>query len=70
MVDGDDVVSRAEARLNLLLWGNPSDSFSARELLVVVDMPALINEVKRLRSALEESSAEVATLRMFASYGG
>jgi len=70
VVDHDDVVSRAEARVNLILWGNPSDSFSARELLFVVDLPALIAEVKRLRTALEESSSEVETLKRFASYGG
>lgn len=70
MVGEDDIVSRAEARVNLVLWGDPKDSFSARELLFVVDLPALIAEVKRLRTALEESSSEVETLKRFASYGG
>lgn len=64
----DDVVARAEERLNKLLWGKPEDAFSARELLFVIDMPALINEVRSLRTRLEEAQAEIATLRTNVKY--
>ena len=64
----DDVVARAEERLDKLLWGKPEDAFSARELLFVIDMPALINEVKSLRVRLEEAHAEVATLKTNVKY--
>jgi hypothetical protein len=67
-VVNDDVVARAEERLDKLLWGKPEDAFSARELLFVIDLPALINEVKSLRVRLEEAHAEVATLKTNVKY--
>jgi hypothetical protein len=67
-VNGDDVVARAQARIDSVLWGRPEESFSARELLLMVDLPALINEVRRLTDALENALSEVAVLRTRASY--
>jgi len=67
-VVNDDIVARTEERLDKLLWGKPEEAFSARELLFVVDLPALINEVKSLRVRLEEAHAEVATLKTNVQY--
>ena len=66
----DTVADRAVGRLWQLAWADKEHRTMLTELLLHVDIPELVAEIRRLTTLLEEVDSDRAALRQIAQRGG